>query len=103
MQACQQKRKETVKEKIETGEIIFNQDETGIIRKIYINTVEGRAPESIWFGKDTGTTREANGELKSISYYVTARNDVFFDRTLAEQFDVENRLILDMGEILLIE
>lgn len=63
--------KETVKEKIETGEIIFNQDETGIIRKIYLSTVEGRAPESIWFGKDTGTTREANGELKSIFGGVT--------------------------------
>ena len=58
--------KETVAEKIKTGEIIFNQDETGIIRKIYLDSVDGRAPESIWFGKDVGTTREANGELKAI-------------------------------------
>ncbi len=58
--------KETIMEKIKTGEIIFNYDETGIIRKIYLDTVEGRAPESIWFGKDVGTTREANGELKNI-------------------------------------
>ena len=58
--------KETVAEKIRTGEIIFNADETGIIRKIYLDTVDGRAPESIWFGKDVGTTREANGEIKAI-------------------------------------
>ena len=39
----------------------------------------------------------------NIPYHVTARNDVFFDRTLAEQFDVENRLILEIGDTLLIE
>lgn len=58
--------KETVEEKIRTGEIIFNKDETNIIRKIYLSTVEGRAPESIWFGSEVGTTREANTELKLI-------------------------------------
>ncbi len=58
--------KETIKNKIRTGEIIFNKDETNIIRKIYLNSVEGRCPETIWFGKDIGTTREANSELKEI-------------------------------------
>ena len=58
--------KETVEEKIRTGEIIFNKDETGIIRKIYLDTVGGRAPESIWFGDDVGTTRIATTELKDI-------------------------------------
>ncbi len=58
--------KETVQEKIRTGEIIFNSDETRIIRKIYLSTLEGRAPETIWFGKDVGTTREGIGELKDI-------------------------------------
>ena len=43
------------------------------------------------------------GAKHNIPYHVTARNDIFFDRTLAEQFNVENRLILDMGETLLIE
>ena len=43
------------------------------------------------------------GATHNIPYHVTARNDIFFDRTVAEQFDVENRLILDMGETLLIE
>lgn len=58
--------KETVQEKIRTGEIIFSKDETRIIRKIYLSTLEGRAPETIWFGKDVGTTREAMTELKKL-------------------------------------
>ena len=48
--------KETVEEKIKSGEIIFSKDETRIIRKIYLDTLEGRTPETIWFGKDVGTT-----------------------------------------------
>ena len=43
------------------------------------------------------------GAKHNIPYHVTARNDVFFDRTLAEQFNVENRLILDIGKTMLIE
>ena len=43
------------------------------------------------------------GAKHNIPYHVTARNDVFFDRTLAEQFNAENRLILDIGETLLVE
>lgn len=58
--------KDTVNEKIKNGEIVFNKDETGIIRKIYLDTVEGRAPETIWFGEETGTTREATADLKQI-------------------------------------
>ncbi len=58
--------KETVKEKIKTGEIIFSSDETRIIRKIYLKNLEGRAPESIWFGKEVGTTRDGSNELKDL-------------------------------------
>ena len=58
--------KETVQEKLRTGEIIFSKDETRIIRKIYLSTLEGRAPETIWFGKDVGTTRKAMTELKKL-------------------------------------
>jgi len=57
---------ETMQEKIKTGEIIFNKDETWIIRKIYLNKLEGRTPESIWFGKEVGTTREGINELKEL-------------------------------------
>ena len=58
--------KETVKEKIRTGEIVFSEDETRIIRKIYLKNLEGRAPETIWFGKDVGTTRKGISELKDL-------------------------------------
>ena len=58
--------KETVAEKIKTGEIVFSEDETRIIRKIYLSNLEGRAPETIWFGKDVGTTREGISELKQL-------------------------------------
>jgi adenine-specific DNA-methyltransferase len=57
--------KETLSQKIETGEIVFRDDETRIIRKIYLDTLEGRAPETIWFGKDVGTTRDGAKELKA--------------------------------------
>lgn len=49
-----------------TGEIVFSDDETRIIRKIYLKNLEGRSPETIWFGKDVGTTRDAAGELKEL-------------------------------------
>ena len=58
--------KETIQEKIKTGEIIFSSDESRIIRKIYLDTLNGRTPETLWFGKDVGTTRDATNELKSI-------------------------------------
>lgn len=58
--------KETVEEKIKTGEIIFSSDETRIIRKIYLKNLEGRAPETIWFGKEVGTTRDGVSEMKEL-------------------------------------
>lgn len=58
--------KETVAEKISTGEIVFSSDETRIIRKIYLETLEGRTPETILFGKDVGTTRDAAAEIKKL-------------------------------------
>lgn len=58
--------KETVASKIQTGEIVFSVDETRIIRKIYLNTLEGRTPETILFGKEVGTTRDAASEIKDL-------------------------------------
>jgi adenine-specific DNA-methyltransferase len=58
--------KETMTDRISTGEIVFRADETKIVRKIYLNKQEGRPPESIWFGEDVGTTRNASQELKDI-------------------------------------
>jgi adenine-specific DNA-methyltransferase len=58
--------KDTVAEKIKSGEIIFSPDETRIIRKIYLNKLDGRTPETILFGKDVGTTRHAASEIKML-------------------------------------
>lgn len=59
-------KEEEIEKKIKSGEIIFNEDETKIIRKIYLNNQDGRTPENVWFGDEYGTTREANSELKDI-------------------------------------
>ncbi len=54
----------TLQSKIQSGEVVFSEDETRIIRKIYLNRLEGRTPETILFGKDVGTTRDAASEIK---------------------------------------
>ena len=58
--------KETMAKMIASGEVAFNEDETRAIRKIYLENVGGRAAESIWFGEDVGTTRDANADLKEL-------------------------------------
>jgi adenine-specific DNA-methyltransferase len=57
---------ESIKDKITTGEIKFNSDETKIIRKIYLSDQEGRTPENLWDGEIAGTSRQANSELKEL-------------------------------------
>jgi adenine-specific DNA-methyltransferase len=56
--------KETMKKKIEEKEIVFRNNERNIIRKIYLKDQEGRVPETIWFGDEVGTSREADSESK---------------------------------------
>lgn len=78
--------KETVQRKIDSGEIVFSEDETRIIRKIYLKNLEGRAPETIWFGKDVGTTRDAASEIKSLfnsSVFDTPKPVGLIDRALS--------------------
>jgi adenine-specific DNA-methyltransferase len=58
--------KETIKQKMSTGEIIFSEDETRIIRKIYLNTLEGRTPETLLLAKEVGSTRDAANEIKTL-------------------------------------
>ncbi|MBD7958711.1 site-specific DNA-methyltransferase [Microbacterium sp. Sa4CUA7] len=58
--------RETMQLKIETGEVVFNESETSITRKIYLDTLEGRAVESLWLGSEVGTTREATTEVKRL-------------------------------------
>lgn len=89
--------KETLKEKIATGEIIFSDDETRVIRKIYLDSLEGRAPETIWFGKDAGTTRDAASEQKGLSFselFTTPKPERLLQRILQIGTN-ENDLVLD--------
>lgn len=57
---------ESVKEKIASGEIKFKEDNTGIIRKIYLCDQEGRTPENLWEGERFGTTRQATAVIKEL-------------------------------------
>ena len=56
----------TIEAKIATGEVVFNEEETKITRKIYLKNQEGRIPENVWEGVKYGTTREANTEIKKL-------------------------------------
>lgn len=57
---------ESIKEKINSGEIIFKNDNSGIIRKIYLCDQEGRIPENLWEGERFGSTRQAAALIKDI-------------------------------------
>jgi adenine-specific DNA-methyltransferase len=56
--------KETFQRELAEGKIVFSKDESRIIRKIYLADQEGRVPETLWFAKDVGTTREASAEIR---------------------------------------
>lgn len=90
--------KQTVLEKIKTKEIIFNKDETKIIRKIYLINQVGRVPESIWFGNDVETTRDANRLLKEIFKseipFNTPKPNKLIERIIQLSCD-KNSIILD--------
>ena len=58
--------KETFAQKVATGEISFTNNETRVLRKIYLSEQDGRVPESIWFGDEAGTTREATNDLRAL-------------------------------------
>lgn len=58
--------RETFESELSSGKIKFSDDETRIIRKIYLKDQQGRVPETLWFAEEVGTTREANSEIKSL-------------------------------------
>lgn len=55
-----------IKKKISTGEIFFSPNEDRIIRKIYLADLDGRTPENVWADDSSGTTRQANAEMKDL-------------------------------------
>ena len=84
-------------EKFASGEISFVSGETRVLRKIYLSEQGGRVPETIWFGIDVGTTREASAELKEIfgsSPFDTPKPSRLIQRILQIATD-KNSLVLD--------
>ena len=57
---------DSIRQKISIGEIIFKEDGSNIIRKIYLSDQQGRTPENVWNGDAYGTTRQAAAEIKSL-------------------------------------
>ncbi|TWI01785.1 adenine-specific DNA-methyltransferase [Luteimonas cucumeris] len=90
--------KELFLEKVASREIVFLDDDTRVLRKIYLSDQEGRVAESIWFGNEVGTTREASGELASalpgVEIFATPKPERLIQRVLeaATQF---GDLVLD--------
>ena len=59
--------KETLNEKMATGEIYFNADQTNIKRRTYLCDMEGLPPSSLWVDLNTtGHNRQAKYELLSL-------------------------------------
>lgn len=59
--------KESVQEKIESGEIIFSQDERTIKRRTYLADAKGLPPSDLWIDLEkTGHNRQAKYELRKI-------------------------------------
>ncbi|MEB2316314.1 MAG: site-specific DNA-methyltransferase [Xanthomonadaceae bacterium] len=57
---------ETMQVKIDRGEVLFVDDETRIIRKIFLKDQDRRSAETVWFARDVGSTRDAQAELLAI-------------------------------------
>lgn len=70
--------KETLMEKISTGEIRFTPDGKALRRRTYLQDMQGLAPSTLWANvEETGHTRQAKYELKAL----------FPDRPVTSLFD----------------
>jgi adenine-specific DNA-methyltransferase len=59
--------RESMEEKIATGEIVFTKQGTRLMRKTYLKNQKGLAPSSLWDNIDeTGHNRQAKYELKKL-------------------------------------
>lgn len=59
--------KETLKQKMESGEIYFNSEQTNIKRRTYLCDMEGLPPSTLWVDLDvTGHNRQAKYELLNL-------------------------------------
>lgn len=59
--------KETMDDKFSSGELRFSEDQTRVIRRTYLNEMEGLPPSTLWTNFDvTGHTRKAKYEQKNL-------------------------------------
>ena len=91
-----------IKEKVSSGEIIFNDNESKIIRKIYLKDQFARTPESIWDGAYYGTTRSSNNTIKTLfdgkAVFDTPKPTELIKGligTLSLEEDYKNMIVLD--------
>lgn len=93
--------KETLEEKMSTGEIRFTADGKGLRRRTYLNDMAGLAPSTLWANvEETGHTRQAKYELKALfpdvpvtSLFDTPKPEKLAQRVIA--------LTTDPGDIVL--
>lgn len=77
--------RDTFERERQEGKIVFSEDETRVIRKIYLADQEGRVPETLWFAQDVGTTREANKEVRAFvegDFFETPKPERLIERIL---------------------
>lgn len=94
--------KETLEEKMKTGEIRFNEKMTNVKRRTYLNEQKGLPPSNLWIDLDeTGHNRQAKYDLVKIfeadsskSVFQTPKPTKFIDRILEIATD-EGDIILD--------
>ena len=58
--------KDTLEAKSRSGEVVFRDQGTRLVRKIYLSEQEGRVPENVWIGEEYGTTRSATAALSAL-------------------------------------
>lgn len=93
---------QTLKEKMETGEIRFNEDCTGIRRRTYLYEQKGLPPSSLWADiAVTGHTRQAKYEQKKLfpemnknSWFATPKPEKLIRQILSIATD-EGDIVLD--------
>jgi adenine-specific DNA-methyltransferase len=94
--------KETMQEKFQSGELRFSEDQTRVIRRTYLNEMEGLPPSNLWTDlKKTGHTRAAKYEQKKLfpdfvttSLFSTPKPELLLNY-IFELSTNENDIVLD--------
>lgn len=93
---------ETIKKKMQIGEIRFNKDETRLIRRTYLCDMKGLPPSNLWINlEQTSHNRKAKYELKALFPGVPVTNlfstpkPVGFIKYILELATDKNSIVLD--------